>query len=81
MSTGRHFTSAKLELFSAAGGTDVAHTYDLGSVVITSFDDDATGETSTTPVQEQIALNAVTVKQTDGATSSCWDIARNASCG
>jgi type VI protein secretion system component Hcp len=78
--SGAHFDSAKLELFSRAGQADVIHTYDLGTVFVTSFHDQATGETATTPVQETVDLTAMTVRETEGGNAVCWDQTTNAPC-
>jgi type VI protein secretion system component Hcp len=80
LASGTHFDSAKLELFSRAGEADVVHTYDLGTVLVNSFHDQATGETATTPVQETVELNAATVHETSGGNTICWDQTTNAPC-
>jgi type VI protein secretion system component Hcp len=72
-----HFQAAKLELFRSAGSTDVLHTYDLADVFVTAFRDHATGETSTSPVDEEVTLKAGSYKQSDGASSTCWDVVTN----
>jgi type VI protein secretion system component Hcp len=77
---GTQLSSAKLELFSSAGGTGVAHTYDLANVLVSSFEDEATAETGITPVREQITLRAGRYKQTDGGATACWDAARGVAC-
>jgi type VI protein secretion system component Hcp len=77
---GTHFSSAKLELFDAAGRTTVRQTYDLSDVTVTSLRDNATGETSTSPVQEDIVLQALGYAQTDGGNTTCWDVGTNAGC-
>jgi type VI protein secretion system component Hcp len=76
---GAHWPSAKLELF-APGSTTVAHVYDLSDVLSVGYRDHATGTSAAAPAEEEITLNATKVKQTDGASSACWDIATNVVC-
>jgi type VI protein secretion system component Hcp len=72
--------SGKLELFGSAGSGTVAHTYDLTNVNVLSLRDHATGETSTSPVQEEITLHATRYAQSDGGNSACWDVPTNTPC-
>jgi type VI protein secretion system component Hcp len=77
---GTHWRSAKLELFDSAGSTAVRHTYDLSDVSVVSFRDKATGQTSTSSVQEDVVLRASGYAQTDGGNTTCWNVATNAGC-
>jgi type VI protein secretion system component Hcp len=73
------WTTAKLELF-APGTTDVAHTYDLGNVALSSLRDRNTGQSGDTAATEDLTLGYQSIKESDGGATGCWDITANVAC-
>ena len=80
LALGRHYPTAKLELFAPGSTTEVAAVYELTDASIGALSLRSLGEASPAPLHERVAFLGRTLRQTHDGVSVCFDLSANALC-